>query len=142
MESQEELTPAIYLICDNNTPEPNEEVTVQIYSDVPLFCMGLGITVTGDAEITDAMSTADCNEYGWDPDWPTDPYIDPDEGWLYVSGVKWEGGVEGVVGYFKFRYNSGQVSVSIMEDSAAFDSDCAPVGFSTEALTFESDPNA
>jgi len=141
MESQEELTPAIYLICDNNTPEPNEEVTVQIYSDAPLFCMGLGITVTGDAEITDAMSTADCNEYGWDPDWPTDPYIDPDEGWLYVSGVKWDGGAEGVVGYFKFRYNSGQVSVSIMEDSEAYDSDCEPVGFSTEALTFESDPN-
>jgi hypothetical protein len=142
MESQEEqLTPAIYLICDDNTPEPNEEVTVQIYSDAPLFCMGLFITITGDAEITDAISTADCNEYGWDPDWPTDPYIDPDEGWLYVSGVKWEGGAEGVVGYFKFRYNSGQVSVSIMEDSAAYDSDCEPVGFSTQALMFESDPN-
>jgi hypothetical protein len=47
-----------------------------------------------------------------------------------------------VVGYFKFRYNSGQVSVSIMEDSLAYDPDCAPVGFSTQALTFESDPNA
>jgi len=29
-----------------------------------------------------------------------------------------------------------------MEDSEAYDSDCEPVGFSMETLTFESDPNA
>jgi hypothetical protein len=46
-----------------------------------------------------------------------------------------------MVGYFKFRYNSGQVSVSFMEDSEAYDPDCEPVGFSMETLTFESDPN-
>jgi hypothetical protein len=78
---------------------------------------------------------------GWDTDWPTDPYIDP-AGWLYVSGVRWEGGAEGVVGYFKFRYNSGQISVSFMEDSEAYDSDCGAVLISGETLTFGAgDPN-
>jgi len=121
-------------------PEPNQEITVQIQTDTPLFCMGLGITVTGDATITGAVSTADCNDYGWDPDWPTDPYIDP-EGWVYVSGVSWLGEANGVVGYIKFRYNSGEVSVSITEGDA-FDADCEPVSISDETLVFgEPDPN-
>ena len=113
-------TAAVYLISDVNEPNSGDEVTVQIYTDTPLFCMGLIITVTGDANITGAVSTADCNEYGWDPDWPTDPYIDP-EGWVYVSGVSWLGEANGIVGYIRFHYNSGQVTVSIDEDSDAFD---------------------
>jgi alpha-tubulin suppressor-like RCC1 family protein len=132
-------TAAVYLISDVNEPNSGDEVTVQIYTDTPLFCMGLIITVMGDANITGAVSTADCNEYGWDPDWPTDPYIDP-EGWLYISGVSWEGQAEGVVGYLKFRYNSGEVTVSIIEGDA-FDAYCEPALISGEILTFGADPN-
>ncbi|MGB8227339.1 MAG: hypothetical protein WCE45_10840, partial [Sedimentisphaerales bacterium] len=131
---------SIYLICDVNEPNSGDEVTVQIYSDVPLCCMGAAISVAGDANITGAMSTADCNEYGWDPDWPTDPFIEED-GWLYISGVKWDSDAVGVVGYLKFLYNSGQASVSITEDCAAFDANCEPVLISGEALTFGPDPN-
>jgi hypothetical protein len=132
-------TASIYLISDVNEPNSGDEVTVQVYSDVPLLCMGLGITVTGDANITSAVSTADCNEYGWDPSWPTDPIIDP-TGWVYIGGVIWEADADGVVGYIKFRYNSGQVSVSITEGDA-YDANCEPVLFSGEALTFGADPN-
>ncbi|MCX5632192.1 MAG: hypothetical protein NTW93_00715 [Phycisphaerae bacterium] len=130
----------IYLICDVNEPNSGDEVTVQIYSDVPLFCMGVAISVAGDANITGAMSTADCNEYGWDPDWPSDPFFEED-GWLYINGIKWESDANGVVGYIKFRYNSGRVSVSITEDCAAYDANCEPVLISGEALTFGADPN-
>jgi parallel beta-helix repeat protein len=133
-------TAAVYLISDVNEPNSGDEVTVQIYTDTPLFCMGLIITVTGDANITGAVSTADCNEYGWDPDWPTDPYIDP-EGWVYVSGVSWLGEANGIVGYIRFHYNSGQVTVSIDEDSDAFDAYCEPALISGESLTFGTDPN-
>ena len=127
-------TASIYLICDVNEPNNGDEVTVQVYSDVPLLGMDLGITITGDANITSAVSTADCDEYGWDPSWPTDPLIDP-TGWVYIHGVKWDADAEGVVGYIKFRYNSGQVSVSITEGEA-FNADCASALFSGEALTF------
>jgi len=131
---------SISLVSETNMPEPNQEITVQIQTDTPLGCMGLFITVTGDATITGAVSTADCNIYGWDPDWPTDPYIDP-EGWVYVSGVSWLGEANGVVGYIKFCYNSGEVSVSITEGDA-FDADCEPVSISDETLVFgEPDPN-
>ncbi|MGB8225628.1 MAG: right-handed parallel beta-helix repeat-containing protein, partial [Sedimentisphaerales bacterium] len=42
-------TASIYLICDVNEPNSGDEVTVQIYSDVPLCCMGAAISVAGDA---------------------------------------------------------------------------------------------
>jgi len=131
---------SVELAGEGFIPEPNQEITVQIQTDTLLFCMGLIITVTGDANITGAVSTADCNIYGWDPDWPTDPYIDP-EGWLYISGVSWEGQAEGVVGYLKFRYNSGEVTVSIIEGDA-YDANCEPVPISDKTLVFgEPDPN-
>ena len=135
----------ISLTADTNIPEPNQEITVQIQTDTPIWAMGLFIKVDGNAEITTAMSTVDCNQFGWEPDWPTDPYIDNEEGWVYVSGVKWDGGVEGTVGYFKFIYRSGQVSIFIYPDkewSCAFDDYCQPVPISDETLIFgEPEPN-
>jgi hypothetical protein len=87
------------------------------------------------------MSEADCNNYGWDNGWDSDPYIDP-SGWLSISGVSWERVVNGTVGYFKFRYNSGEVTVSINdEDICAYDADCQPVLSSGEPLIFGRDPN-
>jgi parallel beta-helix repeat protein len=137
-------TPMIYLVYDGNmTPDPNTEVTIYVHTDTSLLCMGAAITVTGDANITTGMSEADCNNYGWDNGWNSDPYIDPD-GWIYLNGVSWPAIATETVSYFKFIYHSGEVSVSfITEDdwSCAFDANCQPVSFSTDALIFGRDPN-
>jgi hypothetical protein len=129
----------ISLVQDVNMPDPNEEVTVWVHSEDPLFCMGLAVYVVGDATITTAMSEADCNEFGWDNGWNSDPVIDPN-GWVYLGSVRWASDVNDIVGYFKFRYHSGQVSVSIdQENSLAFswDGESIPYStFSTETLLF------
>jgi hypothetical protein len=134
--------PAIYLTCDNNTPEPNDEVTIQVHSVAPLFAMGLGIYISGDANITTAMSEADCNSFGWDNGWNSDPYIDG--GWVFLSGIKWVADANGTVGYVKFRYHSGQVSVYIdQENSCAIKWDDEEFGsyvpFSQEVLYISRD---
>ena len=136
--------PAIYLTCDNNTPEPNDEVTIQVHSVAPLFGIGLGIYISGDANITTAMSEADCNSFGWENGWNSDPYIDG--GWVFLSSVKWDADVNGTVGYVKFRYHSGQVSVYIdQENSCAIKWDDEDFGsyvpFSQEVLLIARDPN-
>jgi hypothetical protein len=74
-----------------------------------------------------------------------DPYIDPN-GYVYLSGVRWASDANGTVGYFKFRYNSGQISIYIdPEWSNAFSYDgssCSSVPFSTETLLFgQPEPN-
>jgi parallel beta-helix repeat protein len=138
--------PAIYLTCDNNTPEPNDEVTIQIHSVAPLLDMGIGIYVVGDANITTAMNEADCNSFGWDNGWNSDPYIDPN-GWAYIGSVKWNADANGVIGYAKFRYHSGQVSVYFDQEwSEAFSFDWESqsggyVPFSQETLLISRDPN-
>ena len=137
--------PAIYLTCDVNTPEPNDEVTIWVHSDTPLLAMGIGIYIIGDMNITSAMNEADCNSFGWDNGWNSDPYIDPN-GWVYLSGVKWVADANGTVGYVKFRYHSGQVSVYIDQEYSeafAFDWDSqysSYVSFSQETLYIR-DPN-
>jgi hypothetical protein len=134
-------TAGVWLVYDSNTtPDYNEEVTVYIHSDPMLFCMGIIVQITGDANFTGAMSEADCNSYGWDNGWNSDPYIDP-AGWLYAPGVSWEGTVNNTIGYFKFRYYSGEVTLSIAEDSCAYDVNCAPVLLSGQPLILGSDPN-
>jgi hypothetical protein len=137
--------PAIYLTCDNNKPEPNDEVTIQVHSAAPLFAMELGIYISGDANITTAMSEADCNNFGWDNGWNSDPYIDPN-GYVYLNGLKWNADVNGVIGYVKFRYHSGQVSVYIdTEYSLAVKWDDDEYGsyvpFSQETILIARDPN-
>jgi parallel beta-helix repeat protein len=134
-------TAGIWLVYDGNMmPAYGDEITVYIHSDPTLFCMEPAIEVAGDANITTAMSEADCNNFGWDNGWNSDPYIDP-AGWLYLSGVSFGGVVNGAVGYFKFRYYSGEVTVSITEDSCAYDANLAPVLFSGQPLLFGRDPN-
>jgi parallel beta-helix repeat protein len=138
--------PAIYLTCDNNAPEPNDEVTIQIHSVAPLFDMAIGIYVVGDANITTAMNEADCNNFGWDNGWSSDPYIDPN-GYVYLGSVKWDADANGVIGYAKFRYHSGQVSVYFdQEYSGAFSWNWESlsggyVPFSQETLYVSRDPN-
>jgi hypothetical protein len=135
-------TAQISLIPDNNNPDPNEEVTVYVHTDTPLVCMGLGVYVVGDANITSAMCEADCNQYGWDNGWNSDPYIDPN-GYVYIGGVRWAGDANGVIGYFKFRFKHWQTRVYIdQESSCAFGWDANYVSLSTNVLLFgEPDPN-
>jgi parallel beta-helix repeat protein len=137
----EDETAGIWLVYDGNmTPNSGDEITIYIHSDPMLLCMGIIVEIAGDANITTAMSEADCNNYGWDNGWNSDPYIDPN-GWLFISGVSWESVVNGTVGYFKFRYNSGEVTVSVTEESCAYDAYYQPVLFSLEPLIFGRDPN-
>ncbi len=132
--------PGIWLVYDGNTlPAPGDEITVYIHSDPLLLAMGAAIQIAGDANLTSAMSKDDCNSFGWDTDWNTDPYIDPD-GWFIINGISWDCTVNGTVGYFKFRYNSGEVIVSFTEDTCAFDAYCQSVLFSSQPLIF-GDPN-
>jgi parallel beta-helix repeat protein len=141
METQ---TPAIYLTCDTNSPDPNTEVTVYVYTDTPLFVLDVYATVAGDANITTAMGSYDCTDYGWDPGWNWNPYIDEPNGIVEFGGISWTAVANGTVGYFKFIYHSGKVSVSFdQECSIAFGygSSCPSVPFSTDALIFGRDPN-
>jgi hypothetical protein len=134
-------TPGIWLVYDGNmTPNSGDEITVYIHSDPMLLYMSTVVEVLGNANITTAMSEADCNSFGWDNDWNSDYYIYP-AGRLHISGVSLERVVNGTVGYLKFRYNSGEVTVSITEESCAHDADSQPVLFSPQPLIFGRDPN-
>jgi parallel beta-helix repeat protein len=142
-------TPAVWLVYDGNMmPQYGDEITVYVHSDANLIIMVLAAAVTGDANITSAMDENDCNNFGWDYDWSSNPYIDPD-GWVEIEGISLDSffngtpmiNVSGTVGYFKFRYYGGQVSVSITEDSTIYDNNEQSVLFSTEPLIFGSDPN-
>jgi hypothetical protein len=131
----------IELVGEGFIPDPNQEITVQIQTDASLFCMGLGIEVSGDATITSAMCEADCNDFGWSNGWNSDPYIDPN-GLVYLSGVAWSSIATGTVGYVTFQYHSGQVAVSIFY-SGVYDSNFLEVPASDKILLFgQIDPNA
>jgi hypothetical protein len=134
----EDNIPAIYLVYEGDmTPNPGDEVTVYVHSDTPLFCMGAAVVVTGDADIIDAMDTADCSQFGWDPSWNSEPYFESN--WVYLSGVKWESDVIGTVAYVKFIYHGGEVGVSFYPEedwNCAFDAYCEPVPFSKDTLLF------
>ena len=133
-------SPSMWLVADNNNPTPDSDVTVYVCSQVPLASMAVGSSVAGDANITTAMSTADCNQYGWDPQWSSDPTIDPN-GAVYISGGKWGVDSNTVVGYFKLHYNSGQVNVAVTADSIAYDANSQPLTLSAAPLTIGCDPN-
>ena len=134
-------TAAVWLTYDGNMmPNYGDEITVYIHSDPLLFALQIVVEVTGDANITTAMSEADCNNYGWDNGWNADPEIDPN-GWFSDCYISWNGVVSNTVGYFKFRYYSGEVNVSFTADSIAFDANCEPVLLSGQSLIFGRDPN-
>jgi parallel beta-helix repeat protein len=138
---------AVWLVYNGNM-EPNygDEITVYIYSDANLFIMEAIVAVVGDANITSAMNEADCNNFGWENGWDSNPYIDP-TGWVDIFGVSLDSffngtAINGTVGYLKFRYYGGEVSVSITADSYIIDNYyIQPVLFSAEPLIFGQDPN-
>ena len=134
---------SIWLTSDSNeVPEPNQEVTVWVHTDTPLLCMQTAIQVSGDANITSAMRDNQVTQYGWDNGWHCNPLIKNVLGWASIYGVRWAGDANGVVGYFKFRYYSGQVLVFVDQDSSvAFGwdeetSECPEVPYSTDVLVF------
>ncbi len=139
-------TASVWLVYDGNMmPQYGDEITVYIHSDANLFIMDLIAAVSGDANITSAMNEADCNNFGWENGWDSNPYIDP-AGWVEIVGISLDSffngtPINGTVGYFKFRYYGGQVSISITADSTIYDNNVQPVLFSVEPLIFGSDPN-
>jgi hypothetical protein len=116
-------------------PDPNEEITAWIHTDESLLFMSLGVYVNGDATITSAMSEADCNDFGWQNGWGSNPEIDPN-GWVRVNGLTWAADANDIVGYFKFRYNSGQVYVYIDQENSLAGNWGNNFTFSDEALLF------
>jgi hypothetical protein len=135
--------PALYLTCDTNTPDVNDEVTVYVKSDWPLFAMEAAMYINGDADIIDAMDSNEAPDYGWDPGWYFPELID--DGWVSIGGVSWVSDANDTVGYIKLRYNSGQVSVYFDHDlSSAYtwtDANGAMLPFSQEAILIGRDPN-
>ena len=130
---------SISLVYDGNMiPDPNEEVTVQVYTDAPVWLFLVDVSVVGDANIT----SADCNLSGLDTSLPCPPYIDEPNGFVEIGGVmlSQEGFGPGNVGYIKFIYHSGQVSLSIT-DGVGLDAYCEYTNFSTDSLLIGSDPN-
>jgi hypothetical protein len=125
----------ISLTADTSPPDPNDEITVWVHTDEPLLFMQLGVYVNGDATITSAMSEADCNDFGWENGWGSDPEIDP-TGWACLNGLCWAADANDIVGYFKFRYNSGQVAVYIDQENSLAGNWGNNFTFSTESLLF------
>ncbi|HEX40893.1 MAG TPA: hypothetical protein ENN81_02380 [Phycisphaerales bacterium] len=133
---------SVWLAADSNMPDPNQEVTVYVHTDTPLYLLSLWAQAVGDANVTAVMGPNDCNQYGWDGGWNIDGYFDS-EGWVAMGGVAWPNEANDVVGYFTFTYHGGQVSVSVAAEwSTGFDTDCQPAVFSTAPLLIgEPDPN-
>ena len=101
-------------------PDPNDEITVWLHSDVPLLFMNMLIRVNGDAAVTAVMNETDCNDFGWNSDFTPVSTINPDNS-IQIFGLNWNNNYNGTIGYLKFRCNSGQVSVYIdTENSPAF----------------------
>lgn len=125
----------ISLVADTTLPDPNDEITVWVHTDEPLLFMAIGIYVNGDATITSAMSEADCNDFGWENGWSSDPVIDPN-GWVSLNGLCWAADANDIVGYFKFRYNSGQVAIYIDQENSLAGNWGSNFTFSTESLLF------
>jgi hypothetical protein len=115
-------------------PDPNQEVTVYVQTDKPLWGMWLYATVAGDVTITDAIDWEDCNDYGWDPGWSGVPELSADGHTIGFGGLKLTSDANGVVGYFKFIYHSGQVTISMVGDAVDGDWNMVPV--STGTLVF------
>lgn len=126
----------VSLSADIATPapflEPQAEVTVWINTNAPILCMNLLIRVTGDATITDAMDETDAGNYGWDANYSPTSTINPDNS-IRIYGVQWSTNQHTTVGYFKFRYNSGVVSLNITDEEFQ-------VFNWNESLTFDPNP--
>ncbi len=64
------------------------------------------------------MNNDDVQEYGWDNDFDPVSVVHPDNT-VQICGLKWGNNPGGIIGYFRFRCNSGRVSV-YLETEAGF----------------------
>ena len=138
MMEESESSVTVSLACDVNDPNDGDEVTVQVYTDAPLWIFIMDVSVVGDVNIT----SADCNLPDLDTSLPCPPYIDESTGFVEIAGVMQseEGFGPGNIGYIKFIYHSGQVSLSITLGDG-LDAYCMYTNFSTEPLLIGRDPN-
>jgi hypothetical protein len=127
----------MWLECDNTSPDPNTDVTVYVHSEIPLSSMDLQIAVTdGNAVITGAMNAADCNQYGWESGFWSDPQIDPNGTWAEIFGLAdYEGGANEneTVGYFTLHYSEGPVTIWVTSNYS-YDANGQPVECSSQPL--------
>ena len=114
-------------------PDPNEDITVWINTDAPLFYMNMEIRVIGDATITAAMTETDCNDFGWSIDYTPISTVNSDNS-IEFHGLNWSNNSNETIGYFKFRCNSGQVSVYIDAENSFPFSFSESFTCSTEAI--------
>lgn len=79
--------------------QPCDSITIQVQSDVCLLGLDAILNIVeGCAEITGAMSKADCADYGWDPAFSFDPRIEPTE--AEIGAGLWGENNNQIVGYF------------------------------------------
>ena len=126
---------ALHLVCENLYPDPNSDVTLYVQSDVSLSSLGVYIEIAGDATITGAMNENDCNQFGWDPGWWSEPDIDPNGTYAFINGLMWDdpNGPSGDVGYFTIHYNSGPVTITVA-NNATYDANQQPVAFDSNSI--------
>lgn len=93
-------------------PDPNQVITIYIHSDTPLVLLDIRILINGDATITEVMNATNCTEYGWQSDYTPECIINADQS-VQFTCYNGSGNSFDTVGYFKFRCNSGRVSVYI-----------------------------
>jgi hypothetical protein len=129
--------PSLHLVPDNNMPDANSNVTISVYSDVPLSSLGLGIEISGDANFVSAMDANDCNSYGWQSGWWTICDIDPNGTWAYIGDYTASTPPSGNVGYYTMHYNSGQVTISVYSNDTV-DANQQPVYIDAGSITIGS----
>jgi len=133
-----QLQTALHLACENLVPDPDSDVILYVQSDVSLLSMGVGFVIDGNATVTGAIGAADCDQFGWDPSWCSDPDIDPNGTWAYISDANLSGSGTGDVGYFTIHYNSGPVTITVIDNSSA-DVNSQPVAFDSNSITLGSE---
>jgi hypothetical protein len=99
---------------------PGSVVVLNFVVDASLIELNVLVNVTGDATITDAISTVDAASYGWDPMFSVDPMFSFDPTGLGTTTAEirmsnFDGNGPGVVGYVDVYYRSGEVVVSVAE---------------------------
>lgn len=101
------------------TATPGETLVLELVADEPLSEFDAIISITGDATITGAMSSADSLDYGW---WPVpfgnwiEPIYGPSS--VEIGAETFDGHPPGAVGYVEITYGSGTVVVSLAQGNS------------------------
>lgn len=93
-------------------PDPNQVITVWINADAPLIYMNITLRLTGDYTITGVMDAVDQADYGWTTPFFLSSEINLEDKSVTLQAFQMSPNT-GTIGYFKFRCNSGRVSVAM-----------------------------